>query len=278
MADDDGGGGAAAEAPKCPECPPEGLPLWMGTFSDLVTLLLTFFVLLLSFAKTETDKYKAAVGSLRKAFGGNTTVLGEVPRPGKSPDDSPEIMDSQEPVKPFPIDFLTTEGFLDKHEINRAGDEDLKSMKSLLQRYNLADNVDIYEMAEGIKVRVKDKIYFDQGSVKIKTVNVKVFQRMINLVKENDWTIFVEGHASAGERTLNGQEDSMQLSSKRAMVVSRVLMKRGVKAEKISTVIYGDSRPAKEFSGDIRKKESQRVEFIIRKTDLRTKGHRVESK
>ncbi len=276
MADEDGGGSGAAEAVKCPECPPEGLPLWMGTFSDLVTLLLTFFVLLLSFAKTETDKYKAAVGSLRKAFGGNTQVMGDVPRPGKSPENSPEIMDSQEPVKPFPIDFLTTEGFLDKHEINRAGDEDLKSMRSLLKKYYLSDNVEIYEMSEGIKVRVKDKVFFDKGSVQIKKVNIKVFERMTNLVRENDWTVFVEGHSYLGERSLDGKDDSIMLSSKRAIVVSRFLMKKGVKADKISTVIYGDSRPAKSFNGDILPNESRRVEFLIRKTDLRTKGHRVE--
>ena len=56
-----GGGGGAAEdeAPACPKCEVciPGLPGWMGTFSDLVTLLLTFFVLLLSFAKTESAKF-----------------------------------------------------------------------------------------------------------------------------------------------------------------------------------------------------------------------------
>ena len=65
-----GGGGGGDEIPqevKCPDCPP-GLPGWMATFSDLVTLLLTFFVLLLSFAKTETAKYEAALGSIRNSF------------------------------------------------------------------------------------------------------------------------------------------------------------------------------------------------------------------
>ena len=68
MADD--ASSAIPECPKCEECVP-GLPGWMATFSDLVTLLLTFFVLLLSFAKTESAKYEAALGSIRNAFGGN---------------------------------------------------------------------------------------------------------------------------------------------------------------------------------------------------------------
>ena len=78
-----GGDGGGSEEPECPECEicVPGLPGWMGTFSDLVTLLLTFFVLLLSFAKTESAKYEAALGSLRNTFGGNsheTNTLREV--------------------------------------------------------------------------------------------------------------------------------------------------------------------------------------------------------
>ena len=106
MADEDsvarGSQESAEECPKCEECVP-GLPGWMATFSDMVTLLLTFFVLLLSFAKTETAKYESALGSIRNAFGGNVLVQGPVIERGKSPDDSPSMMESQEPIRPFPI-------------------------------------------------------------------------------------------------------------------------------------------------------------------------------
>ncbi len=139
---------------KCPQCPPQGAPAWMATFSDMVTLLLTFFVLLLSFAKTETAKYEAALGSLRNAFGGNVLQKGEVLQLGKSPDDQPVMMDSPQPIKPFPIDFLTMEGMLDKHEINRASKEDLERMRDDLEDFNHGDAVIIYEMTEGITVRI----------------------------------------------------------------------------------------------------------------------------
>ena len=92
-------------------------------FSDLVTLLLTFFVLLLSFAKTESAKYEAALGSIRNAFGGNVLQKGEVIQLGKSTDNQPSMVESQAPVRPFPIEFLTMEGMLNKHEINRESTE-----------------------------------------------------------------------------------------------------------------------------------------------------------
>jgi len=53
---------------KCEECKP-GAPLWMATFADMATLLMAFFVLLLSFSDVKVDKYKAVVGSLANAFG-----------------------------------------------------------------------------------------------------------------------------------------------------------------------------------------------------------------
>ena len=43
---------------ECPKCPPEGLPAWMGTFADLMSLLMCFFVLLLSFSEMDVLKFK----------------------------------------------------------------------------------------------------------------------------------------------------------------------------------------------------------------------------
>ena len=67
---------AEAEAPEveeeeeeCPKCPPVGAPAWMATFADMATLLMAFFVLILSFAEFNVPKFKQISGSLRNAFG-----------------------------------------------------------------------------------------------------------------------------------------------------------------------------------------------------------------
>ena len=59
------------EEPKddCPKCAGGGAPAWMATFADMATLLMAFFVLLLSFAETEVPKFKQVAGSLKQAFG-----------------------------------------------------------------------------------------------------------------------------------------------------------------------------------------------------------------
>ncbi len=273
------GGEAAEAAVKCPECEP-GLPAWMATFSDLVTLLLTFFVLLLSFAKTETAKYEAALGSIRDAFGGNVLKHGEVIQRGKSPDDSPTMIESQDPIKPFPIDFLTMEGILDKHEINRESNEDLRSMRRDLREFDLSEDVDIYEMPEGIKARIKQKIYFKEGQLVTQEVNIEIYKKLIKLLSSRNWTVYVEGHASRGEVSIDRSSDAFILSSQRAATVTRSLIKRGVRPDKITTLFYGDSRPDTSYgkNSDVPQNLNRRVEFTLRKADLRDMGHKVESR
>lgn len=62
------GGGDAPQPEECPPCK-GGAPAWMATFADMATLLMAFFVLLLSFAETEVPKFKQISGSLKAAFG-----------------------------------------------------------------------------------------------------------------------------------------------------------------------------------------------------------------
>ena len=57
------------EEQDCPKCPPVGAPAWMATFADIATLLMAFFVLILSFAEFNQPKFKMVAGSLTKAFG-----------------------------------------------------------------------------------------------------------------------------------------------------------------------------------------------------------------
>ncbi len=278
MAEENNSAAVEDEPCKCPECPP-GLPGWMATFSDLVTLLLTFFVLLLSFAKTESAKYEAALGSIRNAFGGNTLKKGEVVQLGKSADNQPTMVESQSTVSPFPIEFLTMEGMLNKHEVNRDSTEVLEQMKQDLGDVGLAENVNVYEQKEGILVEVKDKIYFKKGSIALEGLSIVTLEKVVRLLGERGWNIFVKGHASIGEIYEKNGEDAYALANLRATLVAKTLIEKGVSPKQITIVSYGDSRPLviKGSSEARSDRLSQRVEFAIRKIDLETKGRKVDA-
>src|SRR5690606_41920456 len=64
-------------------------------------------------------------------------------------------------------------------------------------------------------------------------------------------------------------------SSKRALTVSKSLIQRGVNPNRITTLFYGDSRPLQKVHSTI---VDGRVEFMIKKNDLRTEGRKVEAK
>ncbi len=87
---------------ECPKCPPVGAPAWMATFADMATLLMAFFVLILSFAEFNTPKFKQISGSLNNAFGvqrivpvveqpKGTTVISMECSPSPSPSVSNEL-------------------------------------------------------------------------------------------------------------------------------------------------------------------------------------------
>ena len=95
-----------ADTQKDCKCPPPGLPQWMGTFADLMSLLMCFFVLLLSFSEMDVLKFKQIAGSMKFAFGvqnkievkdipKGTSIIAQEFRPGK-PEPTPiEVIQQQ---------------------------------------------------------------------------------------------------------------------------------------------------------------------------------------
>ena len=73
----------AEEEDECPPCP-DGIPGWVMTFADLMSLLMCFFVLLLSFSEMDARKFKRLAGELRNAFGVQTVVNVSDPPKGTS--------------------------------------------------------------------------------------------------------------------------------------------------------------------------------------------------
>jgi len=89
------------EEHECPECPPKGAPAWMATFADMATLLMAFFVLILSFAEFNVPKFKQISGSMKNAFGIQRVVPVVEPPKGTtilslnfSPNPTPAVQDN----------------------------------------------------------------------------------------------------------------------------------------------------------------------------------------
>lgn len=138
------------EDEECPKCPPVGAPAWMATFADLATLLMAFFVLILSFAEMNVPKFKQISGSLRDSFGvqqivpvveqpKGTTVLdmnfSPSPAPSVTDEMTQETTEIREPELKIPSDNRDKDG----EDKMLEGDQDLEGRGGEDAR-NIAEN------------------------------------------------------------------------------------------------------------------------------------------
>ena len=157
------------EEEECPKCPPPGAPAWMATFADMATLLMAFFVLILSFAEFNVPKFKQISGSLKNAFGVQKVIpVVEQPKGTTvlslnfSPSPAPSVVNNM------------------KQQTSEAEQKNL-DLKSEIDegdttKSNSKENLDAKKLAE----EIMDKV--SSSDVKIETVNDKV---LVSVKTEN---------------------------------------------------------------------------------------------
>ena len=132
------------EEEECPKCPPVGAPAWMATFADMATLLMAFFVLILSFAEFNVPKFKQISGSLKNAFGvqkivpiveppKGTTVLSLNFSPSPSPSVTQDMTQQTTDVTKPDIEVKQREKDQDGGE-SEAAEEVVKALENAIAR------------------------------------------------------------------------------------------------------------------------------------------------
>ncbi len=128
------------EEHECPECPPKGAPAWMATFADMATLLMAFFVLILSFAEFNVPKFKQISGSMKNAFGIQRVIPVVEPPKGTtilslnfSPNPTPAVQDN--------LKQQTTEVDQPKVELQTKQEENTKDDGENDEAKELAKNI-----------------------------------------------------------------------------------------------------------------------------------------
>ncbi|MGB1872412.1 MAG: flagellar motor protein MotB [Candidatus Puniceispirillaceae bacterium] len=132
------------EEEECPKCPPVGAPAWMATFADMATLLMAFFVLILSFAEFNVPKFKQISGSLKNAFGvqrivpiveqpKGTTVLSLNFSPSPSPSVSQDMTQQTSEITKPDLDVKQREKDQDGGE-SEAAEDVVKALEDAIAR------------------------------------------------------------------------------------------------------------------------------------------------
>nr|BCX00119.1 MAG: membrane protein [Bacteroidota bacterium] len=210
-----------------------GAPEWMVTFSDMTTLLLTFFVLLLSMSEIEVKKFKEAFSY----FTGNRALL----------------------EQPMPIPTMQRQTLVNRSEMYEELVSDMAEM-------GMAGKVDVYLEGESIRIVMLDSVTFYSGQAILKPEALAVLDQVAGLLQPDSIEqVWVEGHTDTVPIATAQFPSNWELSGARAASVVRYLIERSrLSPDRFVAVGYADTRPVASNSTPEGRARNRRVEIRIR--------------
>jgi len=221
---------------------PTGAPDWMVTYGDIMTLLLCFFVILVSLSEMKKDqRFLDVAESLRRAFGGYQGAVGTVPL-------------RNIPTNTLIARLLELEIPINTDKLGDSQDEGIHGKK-----------IRVTNVRDGIEVVVGGRITFDRFSATLMPEGRALIARTAERVRGYNTKILVRGHAT--RETL--PEDSMyesarDLSYSRCKAVADELEKNGVRRIRLTLVAVGDTEPlVRQAYTEERRALNRRVEVLV---------------
>lgn len=198
-------------------------PAWMATFSDMMTLLMCFFILIMSFSTMELDKFKMAMGSLKGAFG---------------------IVGVQKKLQ-FDQTWFSPSTYSSYSIRQRSILDHLEKMRSIIEKNELQEQIDVEMKEEGeIFVQINDNMLFDPGSVNLRPNYMKLLSIISKLFLQDATSIVVEGHTDDRPIHTEKYPSNWELSLDRALHVLRHFVKiEKIDPGRISAAGYGEYNP-----------------------------------
>jgi chemotaxis protein MotB len=236
----------------------EGAPAWVVTFGDLMSLLLCFFVLLLSFSEMDKAKYKEVSGSLAKAFGVQRKMKAfEAPKGIKmiSRDFDQELI----PARP-------REEFIAMQQQEKVGIALKKEVETRFQ--DLQDLIQVEVGEKEVTIRLMGETAFDSGKADIKTQMVPLLLKIGSVLADSKGEVIIAGHTDNVPVYGGPYGSNLKLSIARAATVAEFLLaKSAIQASRVSTMGFGKYRPIESNDTDEGRKRNRRVEIILRAPD-----------
>ncbi|MCV2883211.1 flagellar motor protein MotB [Aestuariibacter sp. AA17] len=292
-----------AEEKECPKCPPEGLPAWMGTFADLMSLLMCFFVLLLAFSEMDVLKFKQIAGSMKFAFGvqnkievkdipKGTSVIAMEFRPGR-PDPTPienlqqQTIDMTQQMLEFQAGDEDSAGGRQKQRGEQRGgsaqqtttdssssasqsaeqqevNEQVKKVAEQLQKQILDGSVELESLGQQITIRIRENGSFSAGSAFLQPQFKPILQKIGTLLADMPGEIEISGHSDSQQISNELYRSNWDLSSQRAVAVAEELRTApGFDESRMEVVGRADTQPLAANENGEDRSRNRRVEISI---------------
>lgn len=229
---------------ECEDCE-EGAPAWMATFSDMATLLLTFFVLLLSFANMDVQNFKVALGSVKEALGVQDMTKGDFEARSSSlvelNDDAPTVM------------------------VNHQSANEVHLLRKYIKERGMQHHIQVMASSTGIILRVKDIALFDTGSDALREDSEPVLNMVQDLFEKSQADLSIDGHTDDIPIASARFPSNWELSAARAAAVLKYYLARDLAGRRLSIAGYGELRPIATNQSAEGRGKNRRVEFVFRR-------------
>lgn len=264
---------------------------WMVTFSDLMSLLLCFFVLILSMAEVDIIRYKQLADSMASAFGvqqdmqlesipKGTSVVSTEFRPG-IPDETiveaiQQVTKDQDrnslrignPDSPEADEKDIRDEVLTYDEIMALIKEtelDAEMLRKLLEQEIKEGQIDVETTARTILIRIREKGSFASGSALLNTSFVGVIDKIASALTQIEGKIAVEGHTDNVPINTFAYPSNWDLSAARSVaVVRRMLNIAPLEPTRVTASGFADTRPQAINSTFDGRARNRRVEIVVK--------------
>jgi len=214
----------------------EGGGKWLTTFNDMVTLLLTFFVLILSMADTDSGKVKEMCRSVQDAFG--MLQWGELTG----------VRAFTPFIYPGGNQILTYE----------------RKKEELADRLNDITGIDATVTKDGVSIIMGEKVLFETAKANFEGRGQAVLEKFIFILKEADCQIRVEGHTDNVPISNEYFASNWELSTARAIALIKYFINDGsISPDKLSAAGYADARPRFANVSESNRAFNRRVEIVL---------------
>ena len=245
----------------------KGTPDWIVTLADLATLLLTFFILLLSFAEMDVEKYRAMANSMSLAFGSSNVVAEDVggspitlvesdtvslPEPSESLQQQPEFIDERterSETRQIPGGVLDLAGRL------------VRELEEEVASEALHVNYD----EDQVVIRFSEEATFRSGDATIKPEMIPIIERVVSVLSACSGDVVVSGHSDDRPISSSQYRSNWDLSAARAVsVVHELVLNRDIPAERVVAAGRAETRPLAPNTSPENRAINRRVEIAIR--------------
>jgi chemotaxis protein MotB len=259
---------------------------WAIPYGDLVTLLLAFFVVMYAMSSVNEGKYRVLSDSLNEAFHGtphsaqpmaemgshsqpleqlpltqvNRMIVGGLPsrhmvQAAEQPEPTPAVVEGE---KPGP-DSAGSIADANANELGHVADDVDAAMSSLIE----AGQVHVHRHENWVTVDISSDILFSSGAARLANPAVLVLQHLADSLRRFPNAIRVTGHTDNRPINTPAFPSNWELSTARAASVVHLFMDRGIAAQRLAVMGFGEYRPVEPNTTEVGRNANRRVEIMI---------------